>query len=78
MQNPNIKTKVIHSKSKPAWNIVGTKLGGKHKIASVPYIPSESMEVIDKTRDEAFGHANFISRCFNKSDSLMELIKVVE
>jgi hypothetical protein len=76
MENPKIKTKIVHSKSKPAWNIIGTKLGGKYKIASVPYVPSESTEVIDETRDEAFGHAEFISSCFNKSDSLIELISV--
>jgi hypothetical protein len=74
MKNPNIKTKIIHSKSKPAWNIIGTKIGGKYKIASVPYVPSESVEVIDLTRDEALEHAEFISSCFNKSDSIMELI----
>ena len=32
-----IKTKVIHSKSKPAWNVVGETLGGKYKIARVLY-----------------------------------------
>jgi hypothetical protein len=67
MKNPNIKTKVIHSKSSPAWNVVGTKLGGKYKIAKVPYLPSESMEVLDKERDEALEHATFISYCFNNS-----------
>lgn len=78
MENPNIKTKIVHSESKPAWNIIGAKLGGKYKIASVPYVPSESTEDIDSNRHKAFEHAKFISRCFNKSDLLMELIKVVE
>lgn len=70
MKNPNIKTKVVHSKSKPAWNIVGAKLGGKFKIATIPYVSSKSVEVIDATRDEAFEHATFISYCFNHSDAI--------
>lgn len=32
------KWKLQHSKSKPAWNIVGTTLGGRYKIARFPYI----------------------------------------
>lgn len=38
MENLNIKTLIKHSESKNAWNIIGTKLGGKYKIARVPYI----------------------------------------
>lgn len=75
MKNPNIKTKVIHSKSKPAYNIVGTKLGGKYKIAIVPYVPSLSVEVIDATRDEALQHAEFISHCFNNSEIIYQHLK---
>jgi len=40
-----IRTKVVHSTSKLAWNIVGTKLGGKYKIAIVPYVPSDDKDV---------------------------------
>ena len=61
------KTKVVHSSSKPAWNIVGTKLGGKYKIAVVPYVFSESIEVLDKLRDQALEHAEYISYCLNRS-----------
>lgn len=68
MENPKIKTKVVHSKTNPAWNVVGTKLGGKYKIAVVPYVVSDNMDVIDFTRDEAQQHAEFISYCFNNSD----------
>ncbi len=31
MINPKIKTKVVHSQTKSAWNIVGENLGGKYK-----------------------------------------------
>jgi len=77
MENPNIKTKAIHSQSKTAWNIVGISLGGKYKIARVPYFVCEDEIINEINRKEAFEHATFISNCFNKSDSLMELIKSV-
>jgi hypothetical protein len=67
MKNPNIKTKVVHSISKPAYNIIGSSLGKKHKIAIVPYVSSDDVEVIDINRDEALEHAEFISYCFNNS-----------
>lgn len=31
-----MKTKVVHSESKLAWNVVGTQCGRKYKIARVP------------------------------------------
>jgi hypothetical protein len=71
MKNPNIKTKVVHSKDNAAWNIVGTKLGGKYKIAIVPYTPSLDVEVIDEAREEALNHAEFISFCFNASHDII-------
>lgn len=78
MENPNIKTKVVHSESKDAWNVVGISLAKKYKIARVPYLIIKDLEDTNKARKEqARLHAEFISGCFNKSDSLMELIKVV-
>ena len=67
MKNPNIKTKVIHSSSKPAYNVIGASLGKKYKIAVVPYVPSDNVNALDKNRDEALEHAQFISHCFNNS-----------
>ena len=61
----NIETKVVHSESKPAWNVVGTKLGGKWKIARVPYVPSLDEEIYPPDKAEAHKHAKFISFCFN-------------
>ena len=37
MTNPKIKTKVVHSQTKSAYNVVGTSLGNKYKIARIPY-----------------------------------------
>lgn len=74
MQDPNIKTKVVHSKSKDAWNIVGTELGKKHKIAIVPYLVTNKLAIDIKEKSEALLCAEFISRCFNKSSELIHLL----
>lgn len=63
----NIKTKVIHSKSKSAWNVVSTTLGSKYKIARVPYVKVEGDVVMTEIQSsEALRIANFISESFNK------------
>ena len=63
MKNPKVKTKVVHSRTRSAWNVIGVTLGNKHKIAVLPYI-----ENIELEKEEAFQHAEFISHCFNHSD----------
>jgi hypothetical protein len=74
MENSNIKTKVIHSTSKKAWNVVGTSLGAKYKIARCPYLitGNEIIDTIEKS--EALRHAKFISECFNKSDAVISTL----
>jgi len=67
MKNPKIKTRVVHSQTKAAWNVVGVGLGGKYKIARVPYLVLDDQELTDKNRIEAFDHATFISYSFNHS-----------
>lgn len=69
MKNPNIKTKVVHSEKNFAWNVIGTQLGAKHKIARIPYPFSEDKNVFNRAKQEAFEHATFISHCFNNSVS---------
>lgn len=72
MENPKIKTKVKHSESKNAWNIVGTKLGGKYKIARVPYLVVDDSEILTtRNKAEALKHAEWISFCFNNSDRIL-------
>lgn len=71
MEDPKIKTKVYHSLSKPAWNVAGTKLGGKYKIARVPYILTDDKRTNEKNSKEAYDHANFISHCFNNSKEII-------
>lgn len=74
MENQNIKKKVVHSESKTAWNVIGTSLGRKYKIARCPYLITNN-EIIDTIeKSEAFRHAKFISQCFNKSDAIVPLL----
>ena len=72
MKNPKIKTRVVHSQTKSAWNIIGAGLGGKYKIARVPYLVADDQEISDRNRIEAFEHAEFISYCFNHSDIIYD------
>lgn len=74
MENPNIKTEVVHSESKDAWNVIGKSLGKKHKIARVPYLICGDNESDTKQRTEALLHADFISSCFNKSDEIIKIL----
>ncbi len=74
MKDPNIKTKVVHSKTNNAWNIIGTELGGKYKIARIPYQVTGNEFVDTKEKAEALHHAEFISKCFNNSDKIISII----
>lgn len=65
-----IKTKVVHSETKDAWNVVGTELGRKHKIARVPYFACEDKIIDTQNKAEALEHAKFISYCFNNADKI--------
>jgi len=59
-----MKTKVVHSETKSAWNIVSTEIGSKYKIARVPYVITGCSQEIDgRNRKEALDHAQFISKC---------------
>lgn len=71
MEDPKIKTKVVHSRTKAGWNIVGESLGRKYKIAIIPYLVLDNQALSDTNRIEAFQHAEFISYCFNHSDVII-------
>lgn len=77
MALPKIRTRVVHSESKPAWNVVGCELGTKYKIARVPYIEiTNNPELALREKNEAYEHAIFISVCFNAAyDEHQDLIK---
>lgn len=72
MENPKIKTKVVHSQSKSAWNVIGDELGGKYKIARIPYFVCDDELINARNRVEANKHAEFISWCFNNSDQILK------
>lgn len=66
MVNKKLKTKVVHSLSKSAWNIIAERpIGGKYKLARVPYITSDDQKICDMNRNEALKYAEFISYSFN-------------
>lgn len=71
MKAPKVKTKVAHSETKPAWNIIGTTMGGKFKIARVPYLVTDDDFINAKEKKEAYEHAQFISMCFNNSSDIL-------
>lgn len=74
MKNPSIKTKVVHSQTKSAWNVVGVyPLGGKYKIARVPYLVIADEKINERNKAEALNHAEFISYCFNCSDTICNI-----
>ena len=76
MENPSINTKVKHSESKNAWNVIGTDFGKKHKIARIPYLVIEGNAVMTEIEtSEALRHAKFISFCFNNSSEILETWK---
>ena len=65
--DPNVRAKVVHSRTKSAWNVIGTQLGGKYKIARIPYVAANDESITAKNRAEALHHAEYISFCFNDS-----------
>ena len=74
MENPEIKTKFVHSNSNDAWNVVGTSLGKKYKIARIPYLVIKNKIIDEVAKSEALKHAKFISECFNKSDVIAPML----
>jgi hypothetical protein len=49
---------VKHSESKTAFNVIGTALGGKYKIARCPYFSTNGMYPETDRRDKAETEAN--------------------
>jgi hypothetical protein len=76
MIDHKIKTQVVHSQSKHAWNVVGTSLGLKYKICRVPYhyVDEEGYNNLnERNKQEALDHANFIAYCFNHSEYISKI-----
>lgn len=74
MKYPRINTKVVHSLSKPAWNVVADKQwGAKFKIARCPYVVTGDKIGDNMRRQEAYEHAEYISFCFNNSGKIKDI-----
>ena len=70
-QKPKQNTTVKHSKSKNAWNVVGTDPGRKYKIARIPYLVVEDCDISTTiNKSEALEHAMYISWCFCNPDKV--------
>ena len=76
VKNPKIKTRVVHSQTKSAWNVIGETPGCKFKIARLPYYTCTNESISERNRIEALAHAEFISYCFNNSNSICAKAKV--
>jgi len=72
MKNPNIRTRVVHSQSKSAWNIIGMEVGKRYKIARIPYLITEDTLLNIKDQQEAYNIAEYISYCFNNSNEILK------
>ncbi len=66
-----MKTKVVHSLTKSAWNVVADQLGAKFKIARCPYVVTLDVKGDKMRSDEAFNDATFISYCFNNKKDIL-------
>lgn len=61
-----------------AFNIIGTKLGGKYKIARIPFIVEDDPRLDwfnKKNKLEAEETAKFIVKACNNHDRLVEVLK---
>jgi len=71
---------VKHSESKTAFNVVGTVLGGRYKIARCPYLQSEKLVDITNSleKKEAKANARLIAAAPELLDACIEALKFVD
>lgn len=61
---------IKHSISKPAWNVVGKELGGRYKIARLPYLVTNDPEIDIKENQEQYTNAKLIA----SAPELLEMV----
>lgn len=74
---------VKHSESKAAWNVVGTKLGGKYKIARCPYVihtpvDKNNLDLLSHESEEAKANAKLIAAAPEMLEAMQEFIDRVD
>jgi len=68
--------KVKHSESKNAFNVIGTLLGGRYKIARCPYLAAYTSEKLnEQEKQEQEANAKLIAAAPEMFD---ELVKIME
>jgi len=69
--NPQIKVRIVHSKTEPAWRIISMSISDKQEVAIIPYNVIEGSEMYNtEKKNEALQHARFVTRCFNNVDKI--------
>ena len=63
---PRKVVEIKHSESKPAWNIIGTELGGAYKIARIPYNVSGNDIIDHDDKERALTMAKFLCNALNE------------
>ena len=67
---------VVHSESKNAWNVIGTMLGGKFKLAKVPYILMERKDDNDSFNRAMRREAEADAKLIAAAPELLEALKL--
>lgn len=72
---------IKHSESNDAWNVIGTKLGAKYKIARFPYIkyedstPFESLGAMKSFNEERSLESQYNALLASNAPSLLEALE---
>lgn len=69
---------VKHSESKPAYNVIGTVLGSKYKIARCPYIITGDPVIDEREMKESEANARLIAAARTMIEALQNLYNIVK
>jgi len=69
---------VKHSESKPAFNVIGSVLGGKYKIARCPYVLISNPVIDEREMKEAEANARLIASAPESTESNIYMTGIVK